>query len=655
MNGKPKWEFPDSQEDTGFVNSQTSEDTLGAEIAVRELVQNTIDANRKKGPPIHVSFVIEEVNWTEIPDHVRLREQIRSRIGFWRATDSPPQAEQIMKRMEQTIDAKKVRVLVVRDSGKGISRTGMGKLVGNGAGKKREGDLGSFGLGHQAVTISSRIHTVMYAGHGEDGFIVGGYGVIASNDSDTPDNGDKAFFRTGRGGRGEGRHSFASGEENLSEFTKRHLREQEEATGSNTASAIIVLAFNDFQEANPEDAIVEALARNFAIPIIREELIAAVDDRTKQPPNPLIVDRHIAEKRLEQSSNERRARTKGWLNGFEAYRNWQTIMEGGDGKIGDQIVTTAGEKIAMLHRPAAVGNKSNITIIRDGMVITDSRYSSNMPVLFNSSTALRELARHHVVVHVEYKNAPRAATAIRVGEGPNHMDIKTSRMEDDQKDAINNLMNDIRSAIAERYPPVKPTNSWIEDSILAFPNTGLNRKTPGGVQDDSLKGSRFVDLDPVGQQRTTSSKRKPKPKPEPGNGPGPSDQPKSLVPRRAVRHTRATHRLGSAGNEHTVVIQFDAIDAPEEAFEIWLEEHDGRSTEAGESKITLGNNYAHIEHGEGIAGADATEIVRNPNGAGQAVRVQRKKGTSRVQVGIRTTTPPDVRRSWLVRVTEART
>lgn len=242
-----------------------------AESLVRELAQNSLDAvDHEVQGPVRMVFELKEMHTSEIPDADNLRKHVQAAHEATRMIDS---RNSRLKDATRAFDQPSMMVLRVGDYGTvGLSGT-EGKsdygtpLValtrGAGISAAKDGGGGSFGVGSSVGTLSSAIHTVLWASmaKGSDEVIFAGYSQLATHKIETdkylqPDG----FFIDKN--RSDDYHYLRSPEP-LGPFASRT------ENGTDTYVLGYIDAHNDMELTNIRDAFVT----NFMVAIHRGNLI----------------------------------------------------------------------------------------------------------------------------------------------------------------------------------------------------------------------------------------------------------------------------------------------------------------------------------------------------------------------------------------------
>lgn len=172
MSKQSGWQFPDNNctnnyglEDAG--TEMFAGDTDGG--LAREICQNSIDANDKKGKPTRVVFSKFLLKTADIPGYGRLKEEIQECCDY--KGDDPKEGKQL-KFISKQINTEEIECLRISD----FNTTGLVGIKddrndspfylltkGSGTSGKTKGNGGSKGIGKYACFVASDLNTVFYS------------------------------------------------------------------------------------------------------------------------------------------------------------------------------------------------------------------------------------------------------------------------------------------------------------------------------------------------------------------------------------------------------------------------------------------------------------------------------------------------------------
>ena len=150
--------------------------------AVRELVQNSLDAGINAGRTAIIRFAVENAAMGDIPDIGEFRRAFDSACEWMKESNRlAGNNAQIAKMVGQELQREEVPVLFVTDNGVGLNSETMVNLLGNGASAKGKNETGSFGVGHFAVFALSKLNYLLYGGLHKGRMIAAGHALLASH------------------------------------------------------------------------------------------------------------------------------------------------------------------------------------------------------------------------------------------------------------------------------------------------------------------------------------------------------------------------------------------------------------------------------------------------------------------------------------------
>lgn len=172
MSNKEGWQFPDNNctKNFGLEDSDTEifEGDADGGLA-REICQNSIDANNKKGKQTRVEFSRFTINTSEIPGCKDLKKEIQECFNY---KGNDPKEGRKLKYLKDTINKKTINCLRISD----FNTTGLIGIKddendspfylltkGSGTSGKTEGNGGSKGIGKYACFVASDLNTVFYS------------------------------------------------------------------------------------------------------------------------------------------------------------------------------------------------------------------------------------------------------------------------------------------------------------------------------------------------------------------------------------------------------------------------------------------------------------------------------------------------------------
>lgn len=142
------------------------------EPVIKEVIQNSLDAQKDKGKPVEVSFDYKEVPTVSIPGYQSLLNILEDAEEFWKDKKNDDTYKRIIEYKKKLKDSGKISILIISDENTtGLSdpfNTNVMKgewnalIRMNGSGTKTENQNGSKGLGKAAPFSVSDFRMVFY-------------------------------------------------------------------------------------------------------------------------------------------------------------------------------------------------------------------------------------------------------------------------------------------------------------------------------------------------------------------------------------------------------------------------------------------------------------------------------------------------------------
>ncbi len=166
------WQFPDNNCTNNYGLEDAGTETFAGDSdggLAREICQNSIDANQRKGKPTRVEFKKFTIPTRSIPGWKELRDEI---IECFEYKGSDAKEGSQLKYLLDTINKEKIDCLRISD----FNTTGLVGIMddendspfylltkGSGTSDKSEGNGGSKGIGKYACFVASDLNTVFYS------------------------------------------------------------------------------------------------------------------------------------------------------------------------------------------------------------------------------------------------------------------------------------------------------------------------------------------------------------------------------------------------------------------------------------------------------------------------------------------------------------
>ena len=428
--------------------------------AIRELIQNSLDAAIAAGRPAEVRFAVEQCPIVAVPGIDSYRTAFKSARDAYEQSGLSVNARTIVDEIDSCLNSEQCAVLYVMDNGVGLDEDGMNKLLMDGKSEKKADSAGSYGVGHSVVFPASDLRYVLYGGLSNGKKIAAGHAILAAHP--TP-GGKKPLSENGylckdiRDDFFNGYDFPVDGEIPDLIDDKLHLIADEWGNGS----VVAVAGFNDFREeygANNslKEQVFRAAACNFFDAIHAGDLTVGVAGGDGVLAT---LDSGSLPKTLEKYKDEKRKRRNDlFLSGGKAYEAFQTLKEGAEVRISDAEVGDIRIKFRL-----SVAGKTSLGVCRNGMWITD-----DIPMLHTSKFA--QLEPFNGLFQLE-KNS-KFSQLVRELEPPLHNDLNLSDKNSEKKSLWKRVM-DVVAAKLHEVIPQQGNESFNPDDILVVDVGGL--------------------------------------------------------------------------------------------------------------------------------------------------------------------------------------
>ena len=453
--------FPEASTKVGRPYAVAEHDDAPATVAVRELIQNALDAyaeiNKDRSGICRVTFKTGRLKTSDIPDFEEgYKGALDAALRSWRGAENASVIN-YLKSMKDCADQDEIDVLYVIDNGKGLDTAGMDAMLGEGTPKKQNGSSGSFGVGHLTAYGLSGLNYIFYGGKQQDGQILGaGHAILAGfADSEGKLKSNNGYFVKEFSGLFDSLFTYCDSK-NLPEFLLSELRKIQ-----GSGSVIAILGFNWFkkdleglEEKNKKvnELILEAAAKNFAIAICAQNLEVFTTER-------IDVSRIVGF--LEDRKNRNQDKDANLT--LEAIKTYQEATLRGN---------LENDKFADCDLAQRNGTtQHNVLVWRNGMLII-KKHRGLSREMFGSKKLLNAL-----VMLSGSKNPRGAHDLVKNAETPMHDRIQESRLSSKQERAnLKALLNDIREWIKERAEETGDESSDLSDEILVSSGSTMQPK-----------------------------------------------------------------------------------------------------------------------------------------------------------------------------------
>ncbi len=468
MSKKSKLIFPRSSSREGFTDLNLAyRSQESAHQIVREMMQNSLDAQDPKVGAVNVNIEIVLCETSNIPDIESYKAAFEAAQSVHRRTGDD---KKIINAITKTLDKDKISVLFCRDDGKGMGTRDMNNLLSTAVSEKEDQQAGSYGLGHLFPFRASDIRYVLYASISRDeGTIVSGQVHLASHKL-----GDEYRSRVG---------DYAididmSGEEPERGFTNevpKILESQvdkirKSATG--TGTVIAILGFNNFNLRANEvpEAILTCAARNFFTSFHEETMKLKVKSGGKQKS----LDKDSIKSQLEAGRENKQGKAKGHLSGSKAWNVYLALSQGRRIQLEEADVWYR----RLDDKEILTDIAREVVLTRKGMTIT---YGSRIPDCEPSKFS--EYKPFIAVICVR----DRFAVLVNDAENPEHLELSHLVETEDRGKTLKKGFMKIANEIRKVVGILDSSDDWSPDGFpilmsrpkktKRLPDTGRERRS----------------------------------------------------------------------------------------------------------------------------------------------------------------------------------
>ena len=382
-----------------------------AYAAVRELVQNSLDAADKINRPAQVRFAVETVKKSRIPAIAEYEEAFKSSCDcLTRAELFSGQNRNLAAVIEKELQQEEIAMLFVTDNGVGLDDKSMRSLLGSGATTKSETEAGAFGVGHLAAFSLSRMNYLLYGGLCNGRQIGAGHAQLASHqDSKGGARGKDGYFVVDMRADLFDPFTFAGGNAKSGNVPPLLSEKLDGIRKEFKSGSVVVAAGFNFldNKSGMSDMIQSIVAENFFPAVNSGRLTVEITDGNGGTSR---LDRSILARVIERGKDRKSSLSRNFPSGLRVAESYETLTSG-------KLLTMPfeGGKISVHVREGA-RHGTNIVIFRKGMWITDS-YN---PICGKSHYG--EKINFDALLLVE-SDAAKAHDAVRSAEGPLHNEL----------------------------------------------------------------------------------------------------------------------------------------------------------------------------------------------------------------------------------------
>ena len=470
--------FSPTGQPKGFATLATTQWDGSPEPVVRELLQNSLDACVKVGRTrCEVSFTIRDVTLSGIPGIDEYREHFRAALLERRTGHQGHAEKDIIARIERVLKRDRIRVLLCRDNGIGLTPTTMSRLLTEGNTDKSKEGAGAFGVGHLTAFAASDTRYVFYAGRsiGELGGttdVASAQALLASRPA--PESTElvqglglaaEGFWLLSDGGLGTPQLGLFDAR--YPDYAPELLRAELDELGD-TGAVVCLTGFNDFRSDNedPAEAIARVSSKNFLVAIQRRRMVVEILDETKHPARRIIVDNAGLRALLRKERSQKRTKM-GWIPGEQAYRCLRTLEKG------EPLLLACGATAVVRRLDASETALSCVQVFRNGMWITN-RADDLTPPRFagvNPFDAVIMIGDGES----DYSEGPdrEIAALVRGAEGPEHRGLDRRRLQHkSHRQRLLQLLREIKMELRHWAGQVAHTKDYTPPNFAVFAGRG---------------------------------------------------------------------------------------------------------------------------------------------------------------------------------------
>lgn len=436
---------------------------LKSTAAIRELIQNGLDAADTKDVRAQMRFRVEKCHLQDVPGIDTYRKAFEEAQEVQRDLsrgEVPDNAEAIVKDIGECLGGQTCDVLHVLDNGIGLDKGRMEALLADGVSVKDPGAAGSYGNGHIVAFPASDLRYVLYGGLFLENQI---HKMICSG---------HVILATRKGGEGErlskdGYFVNALRDDlfNPYDFPENMeipllIRSQLEWIKEEwqTGSVVSIVGFNHFRMSGTRNTIREEIFRaascNFFEAINRDRLVVEVEEKGDIES----LNKNTLEQILEENKEQKRS-SDNFLSGNRAYEAFHVLKDGNR----EMVPTDLGDVEIVVKCPVESG-QTRVDLCRNGMWI-----ANDLPKFRNQFGNLTPF--HCVLPLLENAQLNRI---VRKAEGPLHNGLSIGLLSAADKETFRGVLSAIRARLKEIIPLLNE-ESFRPDDIFLVRTKGLVR------------------------------------------------------------------------------------------------------------------------------------------------------------------------------------
>ena len=431
--------------------------------AIRELIQNGLDAADARETPARMRFRVETCQIKDVPGIAAYREAFQEARETQRSLSGgkvPDNAEAVIKDINSCLREQTCHILHVLDNGIGLNKKTMKALLADGFSVKDEEAAGSYGNGHVVAFPASDLRYVLYGGLFLENqihkTICSGHVILATREGKKRARLSKdGYFVNRLSGDLFDPYDFPENGQ-IPPLIRQQLEwiKNEWKTGS----VVSIIGFNQFRNSSNENTIREEIFRaaacNFFEAINRDHLVIEVEEKG----NTESLNENTLEQILEKNKEQKRS-SDSFLSGNRAYEAFHVLKHGDR----EMVPTDLGEVEIVVKFPVDSG-QTRVDLCRNGMWIT-----SHLPRFQNHFGNL--IPFHCVIPLLENTKLNRI---VRKAEGPLHNGISISLLPQDDKQQFTDVLKAIRERLVQIVPQLND-ESFRADDIFRVRTEGMVR------------------------------------------------------------------------------------------------------------------------------------------------------------------------------------
>ena len=450
ISNKPsKLDFQRQINNKGFINEHIQDKSASdLEVAVRELLQNSLDAGANR-----ISMRIVDIPVYDIPGIEEYRDAFASACEVRESSlETSAVEKRIAEQIDEILEGEIVSVLLCVDNGSGIAAEDMKAVLwsGNTTKAKDGGTGGSFGVGHCSSFKLSNLRYVLYATRSRDNSgnlveLMAGSAVLAEHKTDGKTRSPEGFYVAELMDRDDGQKATYSRPDGqlahwLNEFTKENLIPAG-ATGT------IVAIFGLTSETDAVDKICKAAAKNFYIAFAEDKLSLNVKNNAKTDK----VTSNTIEEHMRQLQSNKASPKKGLLRGSWAAAQYRTFI------LGDKIIDNSNAAVKLRKwKQEEYGSSAarDIAICRNGMWISRNEAPNLLPGNFSETQPFQCV--------ISVKASSELDQLVKAAEGPEHIGLAyLKEMPTKDSNRLRELLGEFAEKITEAAGKIADSEEYL--------------------------------------------------------------------------------------------------------------------------------------------------------------------------------------------------